>query len=624
MKKIFTTLLLLGLFVSGYSQGAPQEMTYQAVATDDSGAELVLTPINVRATMVMTTPSGTELWVEEHAVTTDEFGLFTMQIGQGVQIGGTLSDFSDIDWGAAKHFLRVEMTLPPNTVYELIDVKPMTSVPYALYAETAGSVAGDDDGDPTNELQSLELDGSTIVLTGDPSGGNGIDLGNLPFDIDDADADPTNEIQEFQLNGDVLTLSGTDGTNSVDLGAFGGDDDDADPTNELQSLDVNGTTITLTNDPNGGGGGVDLNDLPINVDDADADPTNELQSFDINGTTITLTNDPDGNGGGIDLNDLPINVDDADADPTNELQSLSLNGSELSLSGSNQTIDLSTVPNNDNDADPTNELQNLQVTGTVVTLTSSNTSIDLNGLPLNVDDADSDPSNEIQSLGLNGSNLTLSGSNASVDLSNLPFDVNDADADPTNELQELFIQGDTIGLTGGNFVTLDSIFNDAGGFNDPGATINFPQGITNGDYLFIPDTFTVPNDQVFYLIAGEDQIRLPGVGMDFGFALTGPNFPMLDENQEIDNCRCVGFLKDKGDFEPQLVVLQPAQANSFQVPAGKNLVVKSGLDPTTPITLNGVIVNFFSISPGAIVIPDGVTVRNNGNDEIILTGYLIE
>ena len=754
MKKLLTSLLALFVLTVGvFGQEVPQEITYQAVATDEDGAELVNTPLTVRVTIVSQTPSGPELWVENHAVNTDEFGLFTLQVGKGLQMGGTLGSFEDIDWGEARRFLRVEMALPPDNVFQLIDTKPMTSVPYALYAETAEtalSVEGDDDGDPTNELQDLELNGNELTLSGsdappvdlsnvggddadanptnelqslqlngsnltlsnDPTGTT-VDLSSLPFDVNDADADPTNElqdadgvpledaadnftagdvegalaelanaqnadddgdpnneIQDFQLNGSVLTLTGTDGTNGIDLSALpiSVADDDADPENELQQLQLNGSNLTLSDDPTGTS--VDLSNLPFDVDDADADPSNEIQQLQLNGSNLTLSDDPTGTS--VDLSNLPFDIDDADADPTNEiqdadevaledvesnfiatdvegalaelangqiadadgdpeneLQSLQVTGTTIVLTGDpndgdGNGIDLNNLPLNvdDADADPMNEIQQLSVTGTVLELSGSTQTVDLSTLGLN--DPDSDPTNEIQQLVVNGSELSLTDSPSTVDLNNVTFDRDDADADPTNELQELVITGDTIGLTNGNQITLGELFEGAGGFNEPGATITFPQGITNADYIFVPDEYTVPNEKVFYVVAAEDQMRFPGVGNEFGFALTSPKHPMLDEGMMIDNCRCVGFLKDKNNFEPLMIVLDANQGNDYTVPSDMNFVVKSGLDATTPIRLEGQTVNFFSGAPSPIVIPGDVTVVNNGPDEIILTGYLLE
>ncbi len=541
------TILMFALFFA-YGQ-VPQKFSYQAVATDDAGTELPNRLLHVKASIVSGTPSGTVQYIERHLMATDEFGLFTVDIGAGIYEGGILTQFSQIDWGSDLYFLRIEMDASGTGGIDFVPVgvKPLLSVPYALYTENANRAN-----------QATLADSASVAHTA----------------FDDNDKDAQNEIQDLQLNGTELQLTNSSAP-PIDLSTLNVNDADADPSNEIQELTLNGNEIQLTNSQ---GPPIDLSNL---VNDADADPTNEIQSLQLTGNELSLTGSQDPP---VDLGNL--NVEDADADPTNEIQSLQLTGNELSLTGSQ---------------DPPIDLGNL-----------------------NVEDADADPTNEIQSLQLTGNELSLTGSqDPPIDLGNL--NVEDADADPSNEIQNLFINGDTLGISGGNMLLLSNALSGAGGFNDPGATIDYPQGVTDATYIFRPDNYTVPPGKVFYIVAAEDELILPGVGNNFGRHLTGPNMPLFDEGVEIDNCRCIGFLKDKkAEVNPDIVVLQANQGNAFSVPSNKNFVLKSGLDATTPVTLNNMTVNFFSGTIKALVIPGGIEVRNNGNDEIILTGYMIE
>ena len=269
---------------------------------------------------------------------------------------------------------------------------------------------------------------------------------------------------------------------------------------------------------------------------------------------------------------------------------------------------------NDDDPDPTNELQELTVNGTIISLSGSSTSIDLNDI-----DADHDPTNELQELTVSGTTITLSGSNTTIDLNDI-----DADHDPTNELQELTFNDSTsmLGLTGTN-VSID--LSNLPGFNASGSDLDYPQGVANAKYLFIPDEITVPNDSILYIIASEDEMLFPGVGTNFGQHKTGPNLPIIKSGTHVKNCRCIGFYKplDTQYITPIISVLKANQANYYQVPFGKNLVIKSGLDVSSPLTLNGFTISPFSSTFKALVIPSGIQIRNLGNDEMIITGYLI-
>ncbi len=270
---------------------------------------------------------------------------------------------------------------------------------------------------------------------------------------------------------------------------------------------------------------------------------------------------------------------------------------------------------NDDDADPTNEIQHLSANGAILSLSGSNAP----PINLNASDPDSDPTNEIQHLSANGAMLSLSGSNAPA----INLNASDPDSDPTNEIQELTFDSGTgmLSLTKTNqSIDLSNLSN----FNAAGSDLDFPQGVAGAKYVFIPDQITVPADSVFYITACENEIILPGVGNSFGIHKTGPNLPVLQPGTVIDECRCIGFFKPIDPYiSPVLKVLKPNQGNFYQVPFGKNLVIKSGIDQSSPLTLDGFTISTFISTFKALVIPGGIQVRNLGNNEVIISGYLI-
>ena len=117
---------------------SPQGVGYQGVATDLNGVELINQAISIQASVLSSSATGNVEWQEEHSVTTDAFGLFTLTIGQGTSTGnGSTTNFADISWGSATHFLKIEMDVNGGTNYSLMGTNQMMSVPYALYAENA-------------------------------------------------------------------------------------------------------------------------------------------------------------------------------------------------------------------------------------------------------------------------------------------------------------------------------------------------------------------------------------------------------------------------------------------------------------------------------------------------------
>lgn len=143
-----------------------QGISYQAVATDSDGLELLNQNISVRFTIVSGTPSGVYEFVEVHNATTDDYGLFNLTIGQGAYDGGNVASFADINWGVTTHYLKVDMDATGGNLFVNMGTQQMMSVPYALYAEIAGNAGGEDgDGDPLNEIQNLSLEGDQLSIS---------------------------------------------------------------------------------------------------------------------------------------------------------------------------------------------------------------------------------------------------------------------------------------------------------------------------------------------------------------------------------------------------------------------------------------------------------------------------
>ena len=133
-------LFLIGVMVfqmsyPAWSQ-APQAFKYQAVVRDKSGQVLSNQNINLQVSILQSAVDGPEVYSETHSLITSELGLVNIEIGNGKDSRGT---FSSVNWGSGSHFLKLEMELEGESHFELMGVSQLLSVPYALYAEEAGS-----------------------------------------------------------------------------------------------------------------------------------------------------------------------------------------------------------------------------------------------------------------------------------------------------------------------------------------------------------------------------------------------------------------------------------------------------------------------------------------------------
>ena len=191
---------------------SPNGISYQAVATDTDGVELANQNISVRFTIVSGTPSGVYEYVEVHTATTDEYGLFNLVIGQGSYDSGNAFSLEAIDWGGNTHYLKVDMDPDGGNLFVNMGTQQMMSVPYALYAETSGSGGGEDaDSDPTNEIQTLSIEGDQLSI----SGGNTVEIElnydsilNVLLGDEELIQDLIDAVQEQDVQSSVGTIFG--------------------------------------------------------------------------------------------------------------------------------------------------------------------------------------------------------------------------------------------------------------------------------------------------------------------------------------------------------------------------------------------------------------------------------
>mgnify|MGYP000201925366 CR=1 FL=1 len=198
MKKIlltFTAIFSLSLY--SFSQ-APEAFKYQAVIRDASGNILGNQSIGMQLTILQGSPTGTAVYTETFATTTNGYGLSNLEIGTGT----TVDNFSLIDWTNGPYYMETATDVTGGTSYVIMGTSQLLSVPYALYAENAGSVS---EADP---LFSASIAGGITAL----------DTANWNNDqVDDADPDPMNELQDISLSSNDLSISSG---STIDLSGY--------------------------------------------------------------------------------------------------------------------------------------------------------------------------------------------------------------------------------------------------------------------------------------------------------------------------------------------------------------------------------------------------------------------
>src|SRR3989339_2126279 len=208
MKKIIFSIIGLAISYLTFAQ-TPQSLQYQAVVRDVNGVALINQPVYFQLSIIPGLPTNPAEYVETHTGTlTNAFGIVTLSVGSGI----TTDNFTAINWGTAPHFIKVEADLGSG----LLDMgtTQLLSVPYALYAETAGNVqtytAGSGINITGNVISNTAPD-QIVNLTG--TGATSV-TGSYPNftisstdNVNDADADPANEIQILGIAGQTLSIT---------------------------------------------------------------------------------------------------------------------------------------------------------------------------------------------------------------------------------------------------------------------------------------------------------------------------------------------------------------------------------------------------------------------------------
>ena len=181
MKKHFLiSILFLFLGPALYSQ-APQSIPYQAVVRNTDGSTMANAAVTITFKIHDNSATGTVVYEETHATTTNAQGLVSLNVGGGTAMTGT---FSGIQWGTGSKFLHVLMNAG-NGVVDL-GTQQMMSVPYALYA--ANSQPGPQ-GEMGVGISSIEAQGSNMIIT--LSNGT---VQTIPFPVSQKASDHSNTL----------------------------------------------------------------------------------------------------------------------------------------------------------------------------------------------------------------------------------------------------------------------------------------------------------------------------------------------------------------------------------------------------------------------------------------------
>lgn len=139
MKSLTPLIICCILFAQPiYGQNVPQGMKYQAVARDLTGQVLGNQDIQLRVTLYSDPVNKDIAYIEIHKAITNDLGLFSLSIGQGIAVKGL---FENVPWSSREIWMEVAVQTDDETDFITISDSKMLSVPYAFFAATAGELS---------------------------------------------------------------------------------------------------------------------------------------------------------------------------------------------------------------------------------------------------------------------------------------------------------------------------------------------------------------------------------------------------------------------------------------------------------------------------------------------------
>lgn len=135
MKKLFLSVAIAFAAIQMSSAQAPQLFNYQGVARNNTGAAVANQSLGLRISILDGSAAGPVLYSESHSAMTNAYGLYSVSVGSGTPITGTMAS---VNWSTGDKYMKVEIDPAGGTSYTNLGATQLLSVPFALYAANGG------------------------------------------------------------------------------------------------------------------------------------------------------------------------------------------------------------------------------------------------------------------------------------------------------------------------------------------------------------------------------------------------------------------------------------------------------------------------------------------------------
>jgi len=147
---LFIKLFLFGCFIIfSINTNAQTGIFFQAIARDSKSNPARDRKIYVQTNIIQSSPTGTIVLSEEHQTNTDGHGVFSIMLGNGERVGGTVAGISLIDWPKGPFYLNINIAITPVSSGDSWDYTKewinlgttiFGTVPYALFSASTARI----------------------------------------------------------------------------------------------------------------------------------------------------------------------------------------------------------------------------------------------------------------------------------------------------------------------------------------------------------------------------------------------------------------------------------------------------------------------------------------------------
>ncbi len=146
---LIKSFLFCCFIIFSINTNAQTGIFFQAIARDNYSNSAKDRKIYVQTNIIQSSPTGTIVLAEEHQTNTDGHGVFSIMVGNGIRVGGTVKDLSSIDWSKGPYYLNINIAITPvgggaswDYTKEWVNLGTTIfgTVPYALFSANTARI----------------------------------------------------------------------------------------------------------------------------------------------------------------------------------------------------------------------------------------------------------------------------------------------------------------------------------------------------------------------------------------------------------------------------------------------------------------------------------------------------